>query len=134
MTAADVAGAKEPMAQPPQRTAYDAALLISQAQAADAADRQLTIMQALKKYKKAVMWSTLLSTALIMEGYDVVIVRPTVTSSLPSSLNNTLLTRRPRSMASSVSPNLPKSSATSIPTLANTTSRLHGNPDSRTAR
>lgn len=91
MTAANVADAKGPMAQPPERSVNDAALLISQAQAADAADRQLTIMQALKKYKKAVMWSTLLSTALIMEGYDVVIVRLNV-SSLPvphTSMDNT---------------------------------------------
>ncbi|KEF63625.1 MFS transporter, SP family, general alpha glucoside:H+ symporter [Exophiala aquamarina CBS 119918] len=48
--------------------------LIQKAQESDAADRQLTIPQALKKYKKAVFWSCLLSTALIMEGYDVVII------------------------------------------------------------
>lgn len=60
--------------QAPEQPAYEAAMLVSRAQAADAADRQLTIWQALKKYKKAVLWSTLLSTALIMEGYDIVIV------------------------------------------------------------
>ncbi|TVY63982.1 General alpha-glucoside permease [Fusarium oxysporum f. sp. cubense] len=60
--------------QSPGQPAYEAAMLVSRAQAADAADRQLTIWQALKKYKKAVLWSTLLSTALIMEGYDVVII------------------------------------------------------------
>ncbi|ETN41289.1 uncharacterized protein HMPREF1541_03224 [Cyphellophora europaea CBS 101466] len=48
--------------------------LIRQAQAADAADRQLTLWAAIKKYKKAVAWSCLLSTALVMEGYDVVII------------------------------------------------------------
>jgi SP family general alpha glucoside:H+ symporter-like MFS transporter len=48
--------------------------LIRQAEANDAADRALTVMQALKKYKKAVFWAMLLSTSLIMEGYDVVIV------------------------------------------------------------
>lgn len=52
----------------------DTITLIQRAQESDAADRQLTIPQALKKYKKAVFWSCLLSTALIMEGYDVVIV------------------------------------------------------------
>lgn len=57
------------------RNTNDTAALIARAQAADAADRNLTIWQAIKKYKRAVFWSTLLSTALIMEGYDVVIVR-----------------------------------------------------------
>lgn len=49
--------------------------LIQNAQASDAADRKLTFSQAAKKYKKALFWSCLLSTALVMEGYDVVIVR-----------------------------------------------------------
>lgn len=50
--------------------------LIRHAQESDVADRQLTIRQALKKYKKAVFWAMLLSTSLIMEGYDLVIVSP----------------------------------------------------------
>lgn len=49
--------------------------LIRQAQESDAADKLLTIRQALRKYPKAVFWATLLSTSLIMEGYDLVIVR-----------------------------------------------------------
>lgn len=48
--------------------------LIHHAQESDAADRQLTVRQALKKYKKAVFWAMFLSTSLIMEGYDLVIV------------------------------------------------------------
>jgi len=48
--------------------------LLNSAREAQAADQQLTIRQALKKYKKGVFWAMLLSTALIMEGYDVVIV------------------------------------------------------------
>lgn len=48
--------------------------LIRQAEESDAADRNLKIMDAVKKYKKAVFWAMLLSTALIMEGYDVVII------------------------------------------------------------
>lgn len=42
--------------------------LIHRAQDADIADHQLTIRQALHKYKKAVAWAMLLSVALIMEG------------------------------------------------------------------
>lgn len=56
--------------------------LIHQAQESDAADRALTIMQALKKYKKAVFWAMFLSTSLIMEGYDLVIVSTFFPSSL----------------------------------------------------
>lgn len=48
--------------------------LIREAEANDIADRSLTVMEALKKYKKAVFWAMFLSTSLIMEGYDVVIV------------------------------------------------------------
>ena len=48
--------------------------LIREAEESDAADRRLKIMDALKKYKKAVFWAMILSTSLIMEGYDVVIV------------------------------------------------------------
>ncbi|KIW53160.1 hypothetical protein PV05_08752 [Exophiala xenobiotica] len=48
--------------------------LIRHAQESDAADRLLTIRQALHKYKKAVFWAMFLSTSLIMEGYDLVII------------------------------------------------------------
>ncbi|KAL2802977.1 general substrate transporter [Aspergillus granulosus] len=48
--------------------------LIRQAQESDEADRKLTIRQALAKYKKAVFWAMFLSTSLIMEGYDLVLV------------------------------------------------------------
>src|SRR5258706_16061501 len=49
--------------------------LIEHAKESDAADRLLTVRQALKKYKKAVFWAMFLSTSLVMEGYDLVIVR-----------------------------------------------------------
>jgi SP family general alpha glucoside:H+ symporter-like MFS transporter len=32
-------------------------------------EHELTLAQALRKYPKAVMWSVLVSTAIIMEGY-----------------------------------------------------------------
>jgi len=48
--------------------------LIRHAQESDAADRLLTIRQAISKYKKAVFWAMFLSTSLVMEGYDLVIV------------------------------------------------------------
>ena len=53
----------------------DAKANLQDAQDGDASDRSLTLKEALKKYKKAVTWAVILSTSLIMEGYDVVIVR-----------------------------------------------------------
>ncbi|KAF4551456.1 Sugar (and other) transporter-like protein 66 [Elsinoe fawcettii] len=52
----------------------DISTLIRQAEESDAIDKGLTIMEALKKYKKAVFWAMILSTSLIMEGYDLVII------------------------------------------------------------
>ncbi|EWG48666.1 MFS transporter, SP family, general alpha glucoside:H+ symporter [Fusarium verticillioides 7600] len=48
--------------------------LIQRAQDGNAADRDLTIRQALKKYRKAVLWSLVLSISLVMEGYDLVML------------------------------------------------------------
>lgn len=48
--------------------------LIRQAEESDAADRRLGVIEAVKKYKKAVAWAMFLSASLIMEGYDVVII------------------------------------------------------------
>lgn len=48
--------------------------MLAAAQEADRVDHELTIRQALRKYKVAVFWAMLLSCALIMEGYDVVVI------------------------------------------------------------
>lgn len=53
----------------------DIVQLIHHAEEGDAADRLLTVRQALRKYKKAVAWAMFLSTSLIMEGYDLSMVR-----------------------------------------------------------
>jgi SP family general alpha glucoside:H+ symporter-like MFS transporter len=65
--------------------------LIHHAQESDAADRLLTIRQALKKYKKAVFWAMFLSTSLIMEGYDLVIVSSFSANLLREDRNGTLI-------------------------------------------
>lgn len=52
----------------------DAAQLLASAEEADRIDHELTIRQALRKYKVAIFWAMLLSCALIMEGYDVVVI------------------------------------------------------------
>lgn len=43
-------------------------------------EKALSFRQAFKMYWKAAVWSALLSTALVMEGYDVGIVRITLES------------------------------------------------------
>jgi SP family general alpha glucoside:H+ symporter-like MFS transporter len=48
--------------------------LSSDAKNATSKEHQMGFMQALKLYPKAVGWSILLSTAVIMEGYDVVLL------------------------------------------------------------
>lgn len=48
--------------------------LVRQAEESDAADRKLTIRQALKQYKAATFWAMILSTSLIMEGFDLVTI------------------------------------------------------------
>jgi len=48
--------------------------LIQYAKESNEAEHQLSVRQALKRYKKAVFWALILSTTLVMEGYDLVIV------------------------------------------------------------
>lgn len=52
----------------------DYATLVKGAAAADKSEHEMTLRQAFRVHKKAVMWSMILSAALIMEGYDVVVV------------------------------------------------------------
>ena len=48
--------------------------LIQYARDSHDADAQLTLLGAVKKYRKACLWAAVLSTSLVMEGYDLVIV------------------------------------------------------------
>lgn len=50
------------------------AVLQSEAKVATEAEHDMTIRDAIKRYPKAVAWSILFSTAIIMEGYDIVLV------------------------------------------------------------
>ncbi|KAF4618416.1 hypothetical protein G7Y89_g14886 [Cudoniella acicularis] len=50
------------------------ASLSAEAQDATKAEHEMGLKQALKLYPKAVLWSILLSTAIVMEGYDVVLL------------------------------------------------------------
>ncbi|KAF4944480.1 hypothetical protein FGADI_12656 [Fusarium gaditjirri] len=53
---------------------YDMAKDTSIAKQAAEEEHNLTLLQAIRKYPKAVMWSVLLSTSIIMEGYDIVLI------------------------------------------------------------
>jgi SP family general alpha glucoside:H+ symporter-like MFS transporter len=48
--------------------------VIKDAAKADAAEHQMTLSEAFHMHKKAIFWSMALSGALIMEGYDVVVI------------------------------------------------------------
>ena len=43
-------------------------------QKATSKEHELTVRQGLKAYPKAIAWSVLLSTAVVMEGYDTILV------------------------------------------------------------
>ncbi|KAJ5263561.1 hypothetical protein N7478_011166 [Penicillium angulare] len=50
------------------------AILSSEAKLATEAEHKLSFREAIKRYPKAIGWSILFSTAIIMEGYDIVLV------------------------------------------------------------
>lgn len=100
--------------------------LVRQAQESDAADRSLKVFEALKKYKKAVFWAMFLSTSLIMEGYDVVIV------SIPHQFASFCLHQGFRSPRSTARHNSRIASVSLIWSLARDSSRQLGNRASRT--
>jgi hypothetical protein len=76
-------------------TSTDVQRLIALAREGDEIDDSLTIKQALRKYKVAVFWALALSTALIMEGYDLVMVRrvPPSLTPRPTLTDHTRSTR-----------------------------------------
>jgi SP family general alpha glucoside:H+ symporter-like MFS transporter len=47
-----------------------------EARMATSKEHNLTVRQGIKAYKKAIGWSILLSSAVIMEGYDTILVSP----------------------------------------------------------
>lgn len=48
--------------------------LVEKAKASQDADHRLGLWEAVKKYKVATFWAMILSTALVMEGFDLTIV------------------------------------------------------------
>jgi SP family general alpha glucoside:H+ symporter-like MFS transporter len=52
--------------------------IISDAKQATEQEHKMTLMQAVRLYPKAAMWSILISTSLVMEGYDTAVSRPKI--------------------------------------------------------
>lgn len=48
--------------------------VISSAKAATDKEQNMTLLQGIKLYPKAIAWSMLISTCIIMEGYDVCLI------------------------------------------------------------
>jgi SP family general alpha glucoside:H+ symporter-like MFS transporter len=48
--------------------------VIDHARSAAAKEQKMTLMQGIKLYPKAVGWSVLISTCIVMEGFDIVLV------------------------------------------------------------
>lgn len=48
--------------------------IIENARSAAAKEQKMTLMQGIKLYPKAVGWSVLISTCIVMEGFDIVLV------------------------------------------------------------
>ncbi|OTA04610.1 MFS permease (maltose permease) [Trichoderma parareesei] len=53
---------------------HDQRLVIESARAAAAKEQSMTLLQGIKLYPKAIAWSILISTCIVMEGYDVSLV------------------------------------------------------------
>lgn len=96
--------------------------LIYDAQQSDADDRKLTVLEAVKKYKKALFWAMFLSTSLIMEGYDLVIVSTKKGDGLMVCVLN-----KARSLLSTVKHNSKKGSAYGTKEREKGSSRPSGN-------
>ncbi|KAH0498667.1 hypothetical protein TgHK011_005908 [Trichoderma gracile] len=53
---------------------HDQRLVIESARAAAAKEQSMTLLQGIKLYPKAIAWSIIISTCIVMEGYDVSLV------------------------------------------------------------
>ncbi|KAM0272829.1 hypothetical protein ACHAQH_008588 [Verticillium albo-atrum] len=62
------------MAAAHEETAVAPGAIASEARQAADAEQNMTVMQAIKAYPKAIAWSVLLSSTLIMEGYDLALL------------------------------------------------------------
>ena len=70
-----------PVEQPPSpamerqdSTTSSSAKIIQNAKAATDKEQKMTLLQGIKLYPKAVAWSILISTCIVMEGYDISLV------------------------------------------------------------
>lgn len=57
-----------------QDSTASAAKIVHNAKAATDKEQQMTLLQGIKLYPKAVAWSVFISTCIVMEGYDISLV------------------------------------------------------------
>ena len=67
--------------------------VIRNARAAAAKEHNMTLLQGIKLYPKAIFWSILISTCIVMEGYDISLVNNFCTSSLTVTASNVNMLR-----------------------------------------
>ncbi|KAJ5542375.1 hypothetical protein N7535_004795 [Penicillium sp. DV-2018c] len=66
-------GAYEPSTAGPDRDSATTKIILN-AKAATEKEQSMTLLQGIRLYPKAVMWSVLISTCIVMEGYDISLV------------------------------------------------------------
>ncbi|PLB37729.1 putative MFS alpha-glucoside transporter [Aspergillus candidus] len=64
----------QPSAKDRRDSTSSVAKVIENAKAATEKERSMTLLQGIKTYPKAVAWSVLISTCIVMEGYDISLV------------------------------------------------------------
>lgn len=71
-----IAPADGPLAYPSEGRPSDSSMdkIIQNAKAATDKERNMSLLQGIKLYPKAVAWSVLISTCIAMEGYDISLV------------------------------------------------------------
>jgi SP family general alpha glucoside:H+ symporter-like MFS transporter len=76
--------------------------VIRNARAAAAKEQNMTLLQGIKLYPKAIFWSILISTCIVMEGYDISLVNNFCTSLLTVVDSNVNMLRIYRLFESSI--------------------------------
>lgn len=66
--------AVEPVAREAPSPVDREAEIFNNARAATEKERNMTLLQGIKLYPKAVAWSLLISTCIVMEGYDISLI------------------------------------------------------------
>lgn len=72
--AADVAAPEYPKLDNDPAAVKTHQSVVDHARAATAKEQQMTLLQGIKLYPKAIMFSVMISTCIVMEGYDISLI------------------------------------------------------------